>query len=266
MPKEEGMTLPLLVQEPTTRGSNGREEKPRPFVTIETPVVQESPSRRTEGSESREEDGMTTVIPVTTEVAVAAEAAAEVAVAAKVATEAVAKEATEAAKVVVSLPLPDLLISTVSNNHKEVPVGGRLALFKDHWDFCKWSCSIVSNGLGWKWIKKPPKLHRFYQQPTPFLEEYVKDLLARKVIKPVKSLSFQGRLFCVPKKNSPKMRVILDLSPLNKYIQCDKFQMLTIAQIRTLLPQGAYAISIDLTDAYWNVPVAPHFSLTLALR
>ena len=76
----------------------------------------------------------------------------------------------------------------------------------------------------------------------------------------MKYISFQGQLFCVRKKDSSKQRVILDLSVLNKYIQCDRFQMLTISQIRTLLPQGAYAISIDLTDAYWHVPIAHHFS------
>ena len=46
----------------------------------------------------------------------------------------------------------------------------------------------------------------------------------------------------------------MDLSPLDKYIQCDNFQMLTISQMRTLLPRGAVTISIDLTDAYWQVP------------
>ena len=76
----------------------------------------------------------------------------------------------------------------------------------------------------------------------------------------MKSISFQGHLLCIPKKDSSKKRVIRDLSILNTHIQCDRFQMLTIAQIRTLLPQGAYAISIDLTDAYWHVPVARHFS------
>ena len=139
-------------------------------------------------------------------------------------------------------------------------MGGRLALFQAQWHFSPWAHSIISTGLGWKWRSNPPKLHRFYQQPTPFLREYVADLLARKVVKPVKSISFQGRLFCVPKKDSAKKRVILDLSVLNKYIQCDRFQMLTIAQIRTLLPRGAYAISIDLTDAYWHIPIARHFS------
>ena len=76
------------------------------------------------------------------------------------------------------------------------------------------------------------------------------ELLQKRVVKQVKSIKFQGCLFTVPKKNSSKKRVILDLLALNKFIQCDKFRMLSIAQIRTLLPQGAYAVSIDLTDSH----------------
>ena len=141
------------------------------------------------------------------------------------------------------------------NNNEDLPVGGRLALFKDHWRFDPWAHSIVSNGLGWKWRQKPPSFRRFFQPTTPHLEEYVQELLQKKVIRCTRSMKFQGRLFCVPKKDSNKLRTILDLSPLNKFIQCDRFQMLTISQIRTLLPQGAYTVSIDLTDAYWYLPI-----------
>ena len=142
-----------------------------------------------------------------------------------------------------------------------MPVGGRLGRFKAAWTFSPWSSSIVSNGLGWGWKRRPPRRRRrFYQEPTPFLTDYVAELLSKKVAKRVRSIKFQGRLFCVPKKNTTKMRVILDLSFLNRFIRCDRFRMLTVAQLRTLLPQGTYGISIDLTDAYWHVPMARKFS------
>ena len=141
-------------------------------------------------------------------------------------------------------------------NSEPLQVGGRLAHFKNSWMFSSWAHSIVSKGLGWSWVDRPPRLKSFFQEVTPFLKEYVQDLLARAVIKKAKSLKFQGRLFCVPKKDSDKKRVILDLSVLNQYIRCEKFRMLTISQIRTLLPRGAVTISIDLTDAYWHIPIA----------
>ena len=80
------------------------------------------------------------------------------------------------------------------------------------------------------------------------------------MLKKLGSIKFQGRLFCVPKKNTNRKRVILDLSTLNIYVQCDRCKMLTRTQIRTFLPKRAYGITIDVSDAYWHVPIAPHFS------
>ena len=103
-------------------------------------------------------------------------------------------------------------------------------------------------------------MNRFYQRPTPFLQDYVPELLLKKVIEPVSSILLQARLFCVDKKDSSRKRVILDLSDLNNYIRYDKSKMLTIAQIRILLPKGAYTCAVDLTDTYWHVPMARHRS------
>ena len=127
--------------------------------------------------------------------------------------------------------------------------------------------SVTTNGLGWKWVtNKPPSFRQFRQRPTPILVDYVSDLLSRKVVKKVKSIRFQGRLFHVPKRDSDKLRVILDLSRLNKFIQCDKFRMLTISEVRTLLPRGAVTTSIDFTDAFYHVPIARHPSSFLGFK
>ena len=138
-------------------------------------------------------------------------------------------------------------------------VGGRLAQFHHKWNFNQWAQNIIRRGLGWAWLQSPPPLRRFPQKETPFLKEYVQELLSKGVIMKVRSMRFQGRLFCVPKKDSEKKRVILDLSPLNKFIRCDKFHMLSVSQIRTLLPPGAVTISIDLTDTYWHIPISRRF-------
>ena len=149
---------------------------------------------------------------------------------------------------------------------EKVPVGGRLTHFRHQWQFNTWAHSIVSKGLGWAWTDQPPVFKSFFQEESLVLKEYVQELLDKAVVKRAKSLKFQGRLFCVPKKDSDKERVILDLSYLNLFIQCDKFKMLTVSQIRTLLPRGAVTISIDLTDAYWHVPIARRFSPYLGFR
>ena len=85
-----------------------------------------------------------------------------------------------------------------------LPVGGRLAYFKNKWAFNSWAHSIVSKGLGWAWLDRPPHPKRFFQEETPLLKDYVQDLLSKAVIRKAKSLKFQGRLFCVPKRNSDK--------------------------------------------------------------
>ncbi|XP_066986092.1 uncharacterized protein [Macrobrachium rosenbergii] len=149
--------------------------------------------------------------------------------------------------------------------NEPLQVGGSLYLYRDHWAFSPWAHSIVSKGLGWSWIEGPPPLVRFYQTPTPDLLDYAKDLL-KKAVKKVRHLKFQGRLFSLPKKDSDNRRVILDLSTLNSYMQCDKFRMLTISQVRTLLPREAVTTSIDLTDAYYHVPMARNVSPYLGFR
>ena len=101
-----------------------------------------------------------------------------------------------------------------------LPVGGRLFHFRKKWTFSPWAYSVVSKGLGWQWLETPPRLRQFFQPPTPFLTEYVQELLDKSVVKKAKSLKFQGRLFCVPKKDTDKKRVILDLSKLNLFIRC----------------------------------------------
>ena len=150
-------------------------------------------------------------------------------------------------------PVPVLMpqISRVEDS----PVGGRLSLFQDRWKFSPWAHSVVSNGLGWKWLNTPPPLKRFFQTETPVLKEYISKMLVKRAIERCKRLRFQARLFDVPKPNGDR-RVILDLSYLNKFIKCVSFKMTTVAQVRALLPRGAYTCSIDLSDAYWHVPMA----------
>ena len=58
-------------------------------------------------------------------------------------------------------------------------------------------------------------------------------------------------------KDTDKLRVILELSALNHYIVCPHFKMLTLQDVKLLLPEGFYTISLDLTDGYWHFPIAP---------
>ena len=60
----------------------------------------------------------------------------------------------------------------------------------------------------------------------------------------------------MPKKNTDKIRVILDLSPLNNLISCPTFRMTTTSDIRRVLPRNSYTAFIDIKDAYWHIPMS----------
>ena len=139
-------------------------------------------------------------------------------------------------------------------------VGGRLQAFHRLWSRDgAWSLNIVRKGLTWEWCAPPPPFRPFLQASTTELESYTSDLLAAGAVEETSSLLFQGPLFSVPKKNSTKRRVILDLSTLNQSILCPSFRMTTIQEVRRVLPQGVFATSIDLKDAYWHIPIHPYY-------
>ena len=141
-----------------------------------------------------------------------------------------------------------------------------MSLFKNKRSRDRWPFKTVREGLVWAWKQTPPAFKSFFQAPTPELREYVADLLRAGAIEGVSSLKFQGPLFSVPKKDSNKRRVILDLSALNQYIECPSFRMTTIKDVKNVLPLGSFACSIDLKDAYWHVPIHPVFRKYLGFR
>ena len=68
------------------------------------------------------------------------------------------------------------------------------------------------------------------------------------------SPGFYSLLFVVPKKGG-KWRPIIDLSVLNTFLVKKTFKMETVRSICSLLHKGAWTFSIDLTDAYFHIPI-----------
>ena len=67
---------------------------------------------------------------------------------------------------------------------------------------------------------------------------------------------FYNRLFLVPKPNG-KWRPILDLSRLNLFLNTGTFKMETPETIRLSLKAGEWVTSLDFSDAYFHIPIAP---------
>ena len=67
---------------------------------------------------------------------------------------------------------------------------------------------------------------------------------------------FISNIFTRPKKNGG-LRIILDLSELNKSLNCQHFKMDGIHTVIPLMSPSCYLASVDLQDAYYTVPVHP---------
>ena len=78
------------------------------------------------------------------------------------------------------------------------------------------------------------------------------------------SPGYYGRLFIRPKPPDPvtgleRWRSIIDLSELNPYIVNPSFQMETPKSIQEALWPGMWCTSVDLTDAYFQIPIHPAY-------
>lgn len=67
---------------------------------------------------------------------------------------------------------------------------------------------------------------------------------------------FISKIFLRPKPNG-KYRFILNLKPLNKFIESDHFKMEDIRTAIKLVSQDFFMCSIDLKESYFLVAIAP---------
>ena len=90
------------------------------------------------------------------------------------------------------------------------------------------------------------------------LGEATRTLVANSAVElaPLPSLGFYSRLFVVW-KTSGSWRPVIDLSILNLYVDVSHYRMETIQYLLLSVRQGGWMASIDLKEAYLQVPVHP---------
>ena len=90
------------------------------------------------------------------------------------------------------------------------------------------------------------------------LGEAIQALVAKSAVElaPLPSLGFYSRLFVVW-KTSGSWRPVIDLSVLSLYVDVSHFRMETIQSVLLSVRQGDWMASIDLKEAYLQVPVHP---------
>ncbi|MEL7079268.1 MAG: reverse transcriptase domain-containing protein [Cyanobacteria bacterium J06582_2] len=151
-----------------------------------------------------------------------------------------------------------------------VDIGGRLAFFAEDWAsisadpwvsrVCKEGYEIPFSGVP-PLSKKPISLTAYTpgsQRHIALLEE-VHAMLEKKAIELVTEdlEGFYNRLFVVPKPNG-KWRPVLDVSCLNKFVILTRFKMESPASVLQAIRYLDWMTSIDLSDAYFHIPIHPH--------
>ena len=106
----------------------------------------------------------------------------------------------------------------------------------------------------------PPPLRTAYSDATKqeVLLTQINTLKLKHCITPMSAdeVGFFSRVFLVPKKNSNKWRLVIDLSHLNQFLINVPFQMDTLEVIKAASEQGMWATSLDLSDAYHHIPMS----------
>lgn len=147
----------------------------------------------------------------------------------------------------------------------EIAVGGRLSHFLPKWkeittDF--WVLDVIENGYKLEFVKKPPflgiKETRVPSHQKDLIGKEIEALLEKNAIEIVPEhqiqSGFYSTLFLVPKKNG-EMRPVINLRPLNSYLEKKHFKMDTITKVINLVKKGDWSISLDLKDAYFHIKV-----------
>ncbi|XP_073429908.1 uncharacterized protein [Dendrobates tinctorius] len=145
-------------------------------------------------------------------------------------------------------------------------VGGRLSFFLPAWEKISnnpWLINLVRSGLRINFYSLPPQKYiitpiRSSKNEQDALEKEVLSMLDKKVLQEVppqeRGRGFYLPLFLVTKPDGT-FRTIINLKRLNCYIKNEKFKMESIkSTIKILFPQ-CFMVVLDLSDAYYHVPI-----------
>ena len=67
---------------------------------------------------------------------------------------------------------------------------------------------------------------------------------------------FISHIFARPKRDSMKLRVILNLKYFNKHVAYNHFKMEHLDSVINLIQEENFFASLDLSDAYFSIPIA----------
>lgn len=142
-------------------------------------------------------------------------------------------------------------------------VGGRLAQFIKAWKSLSSDEWILRAVKGYKieFICEPvqnklPMKMGFSKSEESAIDCEIDKLLNKGAIRRAcfHSNQFISNLFTIPKK-SGDLRPVINLKPLNKFVQYHHFKMENLNSLLDLISIGDFMITIDLKDAYFTIPM-----------
>ena len=134
--------------------------------------------------------------------------------------------------------------------------------------------TVLRDGYRVPFLDSPPPLSRTpvsfltYRAGSPraqALRQEVEGMLAKGALEITRDPSpgFYSRLFLV-EKASGGWRPVIDLSHLNEFVQLTRFKLETVASGLLSVREGDFLASLDLKDAYFQIPI--HLSSRKLLR
>ena len=121
----------------------------------------------------------------------------------------------------------------------------------------------IKNGVSLPFSSTPSsyeyKNHALNVEQAVFIDREISNLIKAKVISRVDQKPFcVNAIGCVPKKNK-KLRLIVDLRPLNEHISVPSFKNEGIDVVCDQLQYGDQFVSVDLKHGYYHIPVNPEY-------
>jgi hypothetical protein len=100
---------------------------------------------------------------------------------------------------------------------------------------------------------------RYKADEIAFLRKEIELLIEKGVLKKVEHVEgeYISNVFLREKKDKGKYRMILNLKKLNEYIGDEHFKMDTLIAALNMVYEGCWFLSLDFTDAYYTMGVAP---------
>ena len=126
----------------------------------------------------------------------------------------------------------------------------------------KWVLNVAKNGYKLQFTEIPKTPFHGKNPPADEKAKLVLDKEAAAIIDKGAAIIVEhspseitSGYFARPKKELGKWRPIVNLKFLNKHLRKVSFKMTTVTDIRNSIQPDYYFVSIDLTDAYYSVPL-----------